>query len=325
MPSVARLIFTVGLLALTSLIGQAEAQTAQPGACLFTHFKTKSPACADEVLGLSASVSPGAFDPGMPPIGFLAEVFLRSPTERARILAAPDRPGSGVFILTALLRAGLAEEAGRFAADAKLQSLFERMRALQMATLPEITATGTAASKDTEFLAGAYGASGSRRYLDLILAAFDGADERDAAIGLRLGLLTAKWGAAVAPTGHRSQILRNFCTQVDCKAKQPDAMRILGLMAAYGTVSTIAREDAETKKVLDAAFAKRKALKDILAAEQAYLTNYGTALTVARLLTGGPGENVAAREAALRSIETYESFGPLPQALPGADAADARP
>lgn len=324
MPSVTRLIAAVGL-TLTGLIGQAEAQTAQPGSCLFTHFKVKSPDCADQVLGLSASLSPGAFDPGMPPIGFLAEVFLRSPTERARILAAPDRPGSGVFILTALLRAGLTEEAGRFAADAKLQSLFERMRALPMATLPEITAAGTVAAKDTEFLVGAYGASGNRRYLDLILTAFDGADEQTTGIGLRLGLLAAKWGAAVAPAGHRSKIFQNFCTRVGCKAKQPEAMRILGITAAYGAVSTIARDDPNTQKALDAAFAKRKALKAILAQEQAYLTNYDMALTVSRILTGGPGENVAAREAALRSIETYESFGPLRQALPGADTAAARP
>lgn len=324
MSSLTRLIAASGF-TLAGLIGGAQAQSAQPGSCLFTHFKTKSPACVDQVLGLSAGLAPGAFNAGMPPIGFLAEIFLRSPTERARILAAPADRGAIIYILTALLRAGLTEEAERLAAQTNGGSILGSLKAMRLSTLPGITAAGTVAAKDTELLAGAYGASGNRRYLDVLLTTFEGADEKAAGIGLRLGLLTSKWGASFAPAGHRSQILKNFCAEYDCKAKPPETVRILGIMAVYGAVSTIAREDAGTKKVLEAAFAKRKPLKAILAAEQASLNNYSMALTVSRLLTGGAGENVAAREAALRSIETYEAFGPLPQALPGADTAAAQP
>lgn len=324
MLSLTRLI-AASSLALAGLVGQAEAQSAQPGSCLFTQFKTKSRTCVDQVLGLAAGLGPGAFHAGIPPIGFLAEILLRSPTERARILAAPGSPGASIYVMAALLRAGLTEEAERLAAQTNGTPILDGLKAMRMSTLPGIVAAGTVAAKDTELLAGAYGASGNRRYLDLLLGTFDDTDEKAAGIGLRLGLLTARWGASFAPAGHRSQILKNFCGAYDCKAKPPETVRILGIMATYGTLSTIAREDAGTKKRLDAALAKRKALKAILAEEQASLDNYGMALTVARLLTGGPGENAAAREAALRSIETYESFGPLPQALPGADTAAAQP
>ncbi|WP_342150188.1 hypothetical protein [Methylorubrum sp. SB2] len=324
MSSLTRLIAASGL-ALAGLVGGAEAQTPQPGSCLFTQFKTKSPGCTDQVLALSSGLSSGTFNVGMPPIGYLAETFLRSPTERARILAAPGDKGAVVFVLAGLLRAGLTEDAERFAAATESGSLLQRLKAMRLLTLSDITEAGFTTAKDYEFLAGAYGASGNRRYLDLILTTFNGIDEKSAALGLRLGLLTVKWGANAAPAGHPSKILRNLCGQIDCKVNPIEAQRILGLVAAYGAVSTIARADAGTKKLLDASIGKHKALKAILAKEQAYLSNYVAALTVSRILTGGPGENVAAREAALRSIETYESFGPLPQALPGAATAEARP
>src|SRR3569623_1941423 len=104
--------------------------------CMSSYYRTKSRACLDKVLAQFRQTAPRGPTDTM--IGFLAQLFMDSPGERARILASEPSEGVRQIAVFSLYEAGLTDEAQKFAAANKLGALSDKLRTNPIKHLDEI-------------------------------------------------------------------------------------------------------------------------------------------------------------------------------------------
>jgi hypothetical protein len=81
-----------------------------------SYYRAKAPACLDEVLAQIRQQPPNARAEPSAAIGFLAQIFRDAPEERERILKGELSDSVKSVVLNSLYRAGLSQDAQKFAA-----------------------------------------------------------------------------------------------------------------------------------------------------------------------------------------------------------------
>ena len=158
------------LLVLVQLGSAAAANTD----CMSHYYRSKPADCIDSTLSQLRTATRSKSDPSTV-IGFLAQLFVTSPAEKARILN--DEPSDYIrsVDLVALHRAGLAEDARQFAEKYQLSALLGKLQASRLAPLATVIPSSTPA--DNDLLIGAYMASGDTAFITRILQNFSSADD----------------------------------------------------------------------------------------------------------------------------------------------------
>jgi hypothetical protein len=243
-----------------------------------SYYRSKSAACIDDTLAqLRQTAASGRADPNTI-TGFLAELFRTSPQERERLLKAEPSDYMKSVDVISLYRAGLPDEAQKFAAANNLSSLSDRLRAARMPPLDAVTPSSTPA--DNDLLIGAYMASGNTAHIQRILDNYSGADDGMVSDGLRVGFMMSKFGPGLAPKGRDSVMIKVACTKYGCKADQTKFLRVMTLGTAIWSLQSLSAQDDGIKKTLSEFFSRDARLKNLFAAEQAAFGNYLTTIVL---------------------------------------------
>jgi hypothetical protein len=277
--------------------------------CMASYYRSKSPVCIDDTLAqLRQTATSGRADPNTI-IGFLGELFRSSPQERERLLKAESSDYVKSVDVISLYRAGLPDEAQKFAAANSLSGLSDRLRAARMAPLDSVTPSSTPA--DNDLLIGAYMASGNTAHIRRILDNYSSADDGMASDGLRVGFMMSKFGPGLAPKGRDSVTIKVACAKYDCKADKSKFLRVMTLRTAMWSLQSLSAQDDGIKKTLSEFFSRDARLKNLFAAEQAAFGNYLTAiLFVSTFQKDGAGaDQDQAYELMSKSASIYERFG----------------
>ncbi|WP_210180961.1 hypothetical protein [Bradyrhizobium valentinum] len=277
--------------------------------CMASYYRSKSPACIDDTLAqLRQTAASGRAEPNTI-IGFLGELFRSSPQERERLLKAETSNYVKSIDVVSLYRAGLPDEAQRFAAANDLSGLSDRLRAARMPPLEVVTPSSTPG--DNDLLIGAYMASGNTAHIRRILDNYSSADDGMAGDGLRVGFMMSKFGPGLAPKGRDSVMAKVACTKYDCKANQAKFLRVITLGTAMWSLQSLSAQDDGIKKTLSEFFSRDARLKSLFAVEQAAFGNYMTAiLLVATFKDKRTGEDQdRTYELMNKSASIYENLG----------------
>ncbi|XSC44946.1 hypothetical protein ACF1BQ_001050 [Bradyrhizobium sp. RDT10] len=274
-----------------------------------SYYRSKQPSCVDDTLAqLRQTAASGRAEPNTI-IGFLAELFRTSPQERERLLKAePSNYMKSVDVIS-LYRAGLPDEAQKFASTNNLSSLSDRLRAARMPPLDAVRPSSMPA--DNDLLIGAYMASGNTAHIQRILDNYSGADDGMVSDGLRVGFMMSKFGPGLAPKGRDSVMIKVACTKYDCKADHTKFLRVMTLGTAIWSLQSLAAQDDGIKKTLSEFFSRDARLKDLFAAEQVAFGNYLT--TIVLVSTFQKDRAGAARDQTYdlmnKSASVYENLG----------------
>ena len=242
--------------------------------CLNDYYRTKSSSCIDNTL--SPLRVPGAkVDPNTV-IGFLAQLFSTSPEEKQRILN--DEPSEYVrsVDLVALYRAGLLDDAQKFADKNQLSALLQKLKTNRLLPLAEVRPLSVPA--DNDLLIGAYIASGDTAFIQQILENFSGADDSMVRDGLRMGYLQSKFGPTLTAKGRENVTGAAACAKYQCKTDPAKLYRVLTLTTAFWASQSLGQHDEGIRKTFAKFFDSDARLKNLLAIEQNAFSNYVTEL-----------------------------------------------
>ena len=261
------------LLVLVQLGSAAAANTD----CMSHYYRSKPADCIDSTLSQLRTATRSKSDPSTV-IGFLAQLFVTSPAEKARILN--DEPSDYIrsVDLVALHRAGLAEDARQFAEKYQLSALLGKLQASRLAPLATVIPSSTPA--DNDLLIGAYMASGDTAFITRILQNFSSADDGMASDAMRLGFMQSKFGPNFAPKGREAVMAAAACEKYQCKTDRARFLRVLTLASAFWALQSLGRQDDGIEKTFAGFFERDARLKLLRAGEEAAFGNYLTALTV---------------------------------------------
>lgn len=241
------------------------------------YYRTKGPGCLDGMLSQLRQAPRPKSDPATM-IGFLAQLFVTSPAEKQRILN--DEPSEYVrsLDLVALYRAGLLDDARKFADKIDRSRLLQKLETDQLKSLAAVRPSSTPA--DNDLLIGAYMASGDTIFIERILGNFSSADDSMASDGLRMGFMQSKFGPTLVPKERESVTVGAACAKYQCKTDPVKLYRLLTLSSAFWALRSLAEHDDGISKTLAGFFERDTRLKNLLVAEQAAFGNYLTALVV---------------------------------------------
>ena len=179
--------------------------------CSKSYYLAKSPACLDDTLAnFRQSAAGGKADPNTV-IGLLAEIFRTSAQERERILKAEPSDYVRSVALVSLYRAGLPDDAQKFAAANNLSALSEKLAATHLSPLDAVRPSSVPA--DNDLLIGAYMASGKPVFVQRILDNYSSADDGMVSDAFRVGLMISKF-AGHGPKGRDNAM--TVVTQAVC-------------------------------------------------------------------------------------------------------------
>jgi hypothetical protein len=245
--------------------------------CMNDYYRTKGPGCLDGMLSQLRQAPRPKSDPATM-IGFLAQLFVTSPAEKQRILN--DEPSEYVrsLDLVALYRAGLLDDARKFADKIDRSRLLQKLETDQLKSLAAVRPSSTPA--DNDLLIGAYMASGDTIFIERILGNFSSADDSMASDGLRMGFMQSKFGPTLVPKERESVTVGAACAKYQCKTDPVKLYRLLTLSSAFWALRSLAEHDDGISKTLAGFFERDTRLKNLLVAEQAAFGNYLTALVV---------------------------------------------
>jgi hypothetical protein len=281
--------------------------------CMASYYRAKSPACVDGMLEEFRQASRTGSDPNTL-IGFLAELFKSSPQERNRLLSAETSDYLKSVELVSLYRAGLPDEAEKFARTNNLSVFADKVRAMHLPALDAVRPSSTPA--DNDLLIGAYMASGDAAFVQRVLGNYSGADDGMVADGLRMGFMMSKFGPSLAPKGRDAVMPRAACDRYQCKTDPTQLLRVMTLGTALWSLQSLSGQDDGIKKTLSNFFANDARLKNSFAIEQNAFANYLTAIVGLTALGNPPAGNVGpGYEAMRRSAEIYEKLGPANDAF----------
>ena len=241
------------------------------------YYRSKPAGCVDSTLSQLRTATRSKSDPSTV-IGFLAQLFVTSPAEKARIL--DDEPSDYIrsVNLMALHRAGLAEDARKFADKYQLSALLGKLEASRLAPLATVIPSSTPA--DNDLLIGAYMASGDTAFIARILENFSSADDGMVSDAMRIGFMQQQ----IRPEPHAER-RDNFmapaaCAKYQCKTDRAKFLRVLTLSSAFWALQSLGRQDDGIRKTFASFFERDARLKNLRAGEQAAFGNYLTALTM---------------------------------------------
>ena len=299
------LYVAIGLLLLQCLPAVAEDQN-----CMNDYYRTRIPACVDAVLSQFGQPVPGTTSEPSAVVGFLAQIFITSSTEKQRILSS----ASTVFVkwvdLLALQRAGLTEDARKFADENRLAAVLQRLESNHRPPLAEVRPLSIPA--DNDLLIGAYMASGDTGFIERILGNFSSLDDSSASDALRMGLMTSKFGPTFTPKGRENVMSPASCAKYQCKADPAKFLRLLTASSAFWALQSLAQRDDGIRKTFSGFFARDARLKNLLAAEQAAFGNYIAALAMSAAFKPDQvsPEGRQTYEAMSKAASAYENLEP---------------
>ncbi|MGD9783234.1 MAG: hypothetical protein AB7U49_00985 [Hyphomicrobiaceae bacterium] len=232
-------------------------------------------------------------------IGFIAEVLRSQPAERTRVVRLATHEGVRVFVLEALLRAGLADEAVAQAQSWGLTNAFDNLQSKKFAPIDKLTPSLDAA--DNDMLIHAYFASGQTERIRQVLANFGTADDQSIADAVRLGNMKGRFGDRLVPAGRNSSPAVAMCAKYACKTSPEGMERVLTLGSAFWAIGSLANRDPTIQTIFDEMFASPR-MKRHLAREQAAFNDY-FALTLFGTATDDAG--------VLDAMSAYERFASI--------------
>jgi hypothetical protein len=273
------------------------------------YYRAKPAGCVDSILSQLRTAPRSKSDPSTM-IGFLAQLFVTSPSEKQRILAAEPSDYVRSVDLVALYRAGLLDDSRNFADRNRLSAMLQQMQASQLKPLAAVRPLSNAA--DNDLLIGAYMASGDAVFIQRILENFSSADDGMVSDAMRLGFMKSRFGPTFTPKGRDNVMAPAACAKYQCKADLARFLRMLTLSSAFWAVQSLAQQDDGVKKTFAGFFAHDARLKNLLASEQAALGNYITALTILTALKPDQvaTDAVAAHETMSKVASAYENLEP---------------
>jgi hypothetical protein len=277
--------------------------------CMTGYYRAKSPACVDSVLSQLRQTAPNAKGEPSAIIGFLAQLFASSPAEKQRILANERSDHVKSVDLVALYRAGLLDDARKFANQNQLIALHAKLEAKPPLTLAAVRPSSTPA--DNDLMIGAYMASGDSAFIQRMLDNFSGADDGTVSDALRMAHMKSKFGSNLVATGRENVMGPAVCAKYQCKTDPAKFFRVLTLGSAFWALQSLAEDDEGIRKALTGFFESDARLKNLLAGEEAAFENYQSALTMVAVLkpddaSKETGEGYAAMNKAASAYETLE-------------------
>ncbi len=279
--------------------------------CMTRYYREKPPACLDDVLTHLRQKPPSSGYEPSTIIGFLAWIFRSSPQQRDRILKAESTDYVKSVLLLSLYRAGLPEDAQKFAAANNLSALSEKLRGMRLVALDAVKPSSVL--EDNELLVGAYMASGDTALVQRVLENYSSADDAMAGDGLRIGLMMSKFGADLAPKGRNPVTTQVACAKYRCKEDEMKLRRVWTLATAMWSLRSLSGQDDRIKKTLADFFARDARLKNLFDIEQAAFGNYMTAVMY---VTVFKAENTTEVYAAMeKSASNYEGLGSAKEAF----------
>lgn len=283
-------------------VGVASAQQ-----CMTSYYRAKSPACLDEVLAQIRQMPPNARAEPSAAIGFLAQTFKDSPGERERIVKSELSDNLKSVVLNSLYRAGLPQDAQKFAAANNLSVPPENLRATRLVALDAVKPSSIPG--DNDLLIGAYMASGNTALVQRILANYSSADDAMAADGFRMGLMMSKFGPGLAPKGRNAVTVQAACARYQCKEDQAKFLRVMTLATALWSLQSLSGQDDGVKKALSDFFARDARLKNLFTIEQTAFGNYLTAIIFVTTFKDDAAADREAYAAMDKSASIYEGLG----------------
>jgi hypothetical protein len=278
--------------------------------CMASYYRAKSPACVDGILAEYRQSGP-ARDPNNL-IGFLAELFTSSAQERDRILSAESSDYLKSIDLLSLYRAGLTEEADKFAKANNRSELADKMRTAHLPTLDAVRPSSNPA--DNDLLIGAYMASGNTAFAQRVLDNYSSADDGMVSDGLRVGFMISKFGPKLTPEG-RDPVM-GLALRNKYQSDLTKILRVMTLGTALWSLQSLSPQDDGIKQALSNTFEKDKRLKTLFVSEQNAFANYLTAIVGLTALKDAPAGNLGpGYEAMRKSAEIYEKLGPANEAF----------
>jgi hypothetical protein len=234
---------------------------------------------------------------------------LGSVQERERILKAESSDYVKSVILLSLYRAGLPDDAQKFATANSLSALSEKLRGMRLVALDAVKPSSTPG--DNDLLIGAYMASGNTALVQRILENYSSADDAMASDGFRMGLMMSKFGPGLAPKGRSAITTQAACAKYRCKEDQTKFFRVMTLATALWSLQSLSERDDGIKKALsDFAFANTR-LNKLYATEQTAFGNYVAAIAFFAAFGGDhkDGDRAQMYEVMSKSASTYENLG----------------
>lgn len=269
----ARLRFFIALAIVGVLVGSGGVAFAksdsQSDDCISSFYRTKDAACLDRLISTLDKLPTGTENGTI--IGFFAALFDGSPELRRTLLdGVPSDRAAGIY-LAALRKAGLTDDARRFASSRRL----EDRAATDIIVLKDVLPASV--PSDNDLLLGAYMATGDMSHIDHILENLRTSRDGMAADAIRIGLVMGKFGGAGAPDRPNLLIIA-ACRKYGCPKNQPsmDMMRSLTLASAVWALESLAKNDAAVRQELDRFFEGNPRLAAIFAREQNAFANYLT-------------------------------------------------
>jgi hypothetical protein len=245
--------------------------------CMNEYYRSKPAGCVDVILSQLRTATRSKSDPSTV-IGFLAQLFVMSPAEKARILDNEPSDYIRSVDLVALHRAGLPDDSRKFADKYRLTALLQKLEASRLAPLSSVIPSSTPA--DNDLLIGAYMASGDTAFIARILENFSSADDGMVSDAMRLGFMNSKFGPSSTPQGRENVMMPAACEKYQCKTDRAKFLRVLTLASAFWALQSLGRQDEGIKKTFDRFFEDDARLKNLRAGEGAAFGNYLTALAV---------------------------------------------
>jgi hypothetical protein len=271
-----------------------------------SYYREKSPACVDEVL---AQPPIPESDPSTM-VGFFAQIFRDSAQERDRILKAESSGHVKYVMFISLYRAGLPEEAEKFASANNISLLPERVR-MMIGLVPLEAVKPSSLPRGNDMFIGAYMASGNTTFIQRILENYSGADDAMAADAFRIGLMTSKFGPDLVPKGRNAVTIEAACAKYQCEQDRAKFLRVLTLAIDLWSLQSLFEQDDGVKKTLSDFFARDARLKNLFTIEQTALGNYVAAIAI--IVAFKDDHTAADREQAYtamdKSASIYESLG----------------
>jgi hypothetical protein len=294
-------------IAIVLLLVQLGPAAAADRNCMTDYYRNKPAGCVDATLSQLRTATRTKSDPSTV-IGFLAQLFVTSPGEKARILDNEPSDYVRSVELMALHRAGLADDARKFADKHQLSALLGKLEAGRLAPLATVIPSSTPA--DNDLLIGAYMASGDTALIARILENFSSADDGMVGDAMRLGFMSSKFGPGFAPQGRDNVMATAACAKYQCKSDPAKFFRVLTLSSAFWALQSLGRQDDGIRKTFAGFFERDARLKNLLAGEEAAFGNYLTALTVFSVFksdqAGGADQTVTSMNKAALAYENLE-------------------
>jgi hypothetical protein len=271
--------------------------------CYATFYQTKDTTCIDvliesirkqEATGNQARSAPEAA------IGFLAQIFGDYPQQKERILAQDASPRLKSVYLASLFRAGMLEDAKRYADAIGWPDGYKRYSSDRVASLNLVKPIAYPGEND--LLIGAYMASGNTEYVSRILANYKSADDGMASDAIRISLLNGKFGPTLTPPGRENVMMAAVCERYQCKTNPGSLMRVMTLATGLWAVRSLAQRDEGIKKALFDFFKSEQRIQQLSAREDVAFANYLTLVIAYAGIKDNPKINEA--------LSAYEKLGP---------------